>query len=243
MHQIDPALLSRVTALYSDGSVVKSNPSPIGGSWAWCAVDADNQRIIEQSGFLAPSARMNRITNNHTEFVAALAALAAMPDGWSGDLVVDSQVTMHRITTIRHSAAAPIPNLPDAWVKRAAAVLNRLGTVALFVCAGHPSATDLAAGITPNGIRVSPHNVWCDKECTRRNTEALCGLDATGHLVVADAYDLITPAKLADVPYVPRAADFGITDPLPDLCPYCGVVQCDCPMRRKPFVPPSEETS
>ena len=239
----DPALLAQVVALYSDGSVVARNPSPYGGSWAWCGVDQGGTRIIEQSGFLAPSVRMNRVTNNHTEFVAALSALAAMPDKWTGYLYTDSQVTMQRITAIRESAAAQPANLPDAWVKRAAAVLNRLGPVHLYLVAGHPNAEALATGWTPNGVRVSPHNVGCDQECARRNRAALRGVAHTDRLVVASADELVTPAKLAPVPYVPRAADFGITDPLPDLCPVCGVVQCDCPIRRKPFVPQSEDPS
>ena len=227
---IDPALLAVTTALYSDGSVVERNPSPYGGSWAWCGVDAEGHRIIEQSGFLAPTAKMPLVTNNHTEFVAALSALAAMPDGWTGKLYTDSQVTLFRINTIRHSATARPQNLPEAWVVRAAAVLNRLGHVALYLVAGHPSAADLDAGITPDGVAVSPHNVWCDEACRSRNRQARLGIQQTGRIVVASTDDLATPAKLAAAP-----ASQPITDPLPDLCPVCGVVQCDCPMRRKPY--------
>lgn len=36
-------LLLSVVAVYCDGGVILKNPSEVGGTWAWCAVDAEGQ--------------------------------------------------------------------------------------------------------------------------------------------------------------------------------------------------------
>jgi hypothetical protein len=42
--------------LYTDGGVIGANPSPFGGTWAYCIVDtADNQRVTCNSGVITPS--------------------------------------------------------------------------------------------------------------------------------------------------------------------------------------------
>ena len=37
-------------ALYADGGVIGSNPSSLGGTWAWCGVSASGDRIRTISG-------------------------------------------------------------------------------------------------------------------------------------------------------------------------------------------------
>ncbi|HRH46677.1 MAG TPA: hypothetical protein PKY82_33845, partial [Pyrinomonadaceae bacterium] len=69
---------NEIVALYCDGGVISMNPSPIGGTWAWCGVNAKGERVIEQSGaFPAPESRP--VSNNHTEQIAITKALEAMP--------------------------------------------------------------------------------------------------------------------------------------------------------------------
>lgn len=40
-----------IIAVYADGGVILKNPSAIGGTWAFCGVDAEGNRVIEGSGF------------------------------------------------------------------------------------------------------------------------------------------------------------------------------------------------
>ncbi len=86
-----------ITKLFADGGVIIKNPSPFGGTWAYCGVDENDERIIEASGFISLVAEINSmiwivdrrsgqdrdfigdqparpsnrpITNNHTEQIA-----------------------------------------------------------------------------------------------------------------------------------------------------------------------------
>jgi len=87
---------NQIVALYADGGVIKSNPSSTGGTYAWCAVDAESNRVIEKGG-VAPAPPGFQITNNHMEQVAICLALEAMPDGWSGTVYSDSNVALGRV--------------------------------------------------------------------------------------------------------------------------------------------------
>jgi hypothetical protein len=49
-----PKLVSDIHTVYADGGVVNINPSPIGGTWAFCHVDANGGRIREESGRIEP---------------------------------------------------------------------------------------------------------------------------------------------------------------------------------------------
>ena len=42
-------------ALYTDGGVIGQNPSPIGGTWAWCMVGADGTRTRHAYGSVTPA--------------------------------------------------------------------------------------------------------------------------------------------------------------------------------------------
>jgi ribonuclease HI len=152
-----------IVKLYADGGVIKKNPSPIGGTWAWCGVTVGECRIIQRGGFIpAPEGRL--ITNNHTEFIAATLALEAMPEGWSGVLCSDSQITLGRLFERWR-----IANLPRNVYMRGISALKKLGDVKPLLLQGHPTKKDLERGIgAKRGYPVSIHNVWCDKECGRQ---------------------------------------------------------------------------
>ena len=156
-------MLEQIIAIYTDGGVIGRNPSAVGGSWAWCAVDAEGNRIIERGGVVeAPPGRV--ITNNHTEYFAATLALEAMPEGWSGTLYSDSQITIGRLLW-----GWRCENLPVKAVERSRAALARLGRVEAVLLQGHPTKADLACGMgKKRNLPVSTHNVWADAECNRQ---------------------------------------------------------------------------
>jgi ribonuclease HI len=154
--------MTEVVAVFADGGVVRQNPSPIGGTWACCHVDRDEQRIWCASGFILPSEVGGwPVTNNQTEFYALLAGLEALPDGWHGDACSDSQVTL-----IRFFQRGALRGIPDAWRQRMGYTLRRLDPLIRPVLLdGHPTRAQLAEGVGKRGHRVSEHNVWCDAAC------------------------------------------------------------------------------
>lgn len=153
--------MSEIVALYADGGVISKNPSTLGGTWAWCAVDVEGNRVIERYGSI-PARNGRPITNNHTEQIAITLALEAMPDRWTGVLYSDSNVAIGRVFDNWGTK-----NLPANISDRSRAVRARLGKVTAVLLQGHPTKADLAVGIgAKRNLPVSIHNVWCDKACT-----------------------------------------------------------------------------
>lgn len=147
-------------ALYTDGGCIGPNPSPIGGTWAWCAVDSTGVRVQTRSG-VVPAGSDLRGTNNVAEYYAVLQALEFQPRGWTGTLYSDSAVTLGRIFGDWATAG-----IPAAWVARASAARGRLGPVTGVLVKGHPTKKDLAAKKSlRTGRPVSIHNQWCDQAC------------------------------------------------------------------------------
>lgn len=194
----DPAPFWRRSpvAVFGDGGVIQKNPSPIGGTWAWCAVTADGTHTREASGYVLPSAhphpgwpRVPRpdVSNNHVEFYAILRALESLPDDWQGRVATDSQVTVTRFGHLADWRSGPPPylptQLPPDWQERARAALRRLPLIRWTPVAGHPTQVDLGRGFawreevdvdpatggelrTKTKVLVSRHQVWCDDRCT-----------------------------------------------------------------------------
>lgn len=163
-------------ALFADGGIIGRNPSSIGGTWAWCLVDATGQRIATDSGFVltgegevahrpedAEAWTGEVVTNNVTELVALVRGLEALPTTWRGAVCSDSQITLGRLFS-----AWAWNGIPDAWVERALAAMVRFAEGALtpVLLQGHPTRTDLAAGIgAKRRLPVSEHNVFVDRLC------------------------------------------------------------------------------
>ncbi|MEN3333523.1 MAG: RNase [Blastocatellia bacterium] len=156
-----------IVALYADGGCVSRNPSPLGLTWAWCAVDENDRRVIERSGFV-PSPGDRLLTNNHAEQIAIVLALEAMPAGWSGLIYSDSMVALGRVFR-----GWRCTNLPECIIRRTQAAKHRLGTLRHELLKGHPTKRELAAGIGRNGRRVSSHNVWVDHACSLQAHQAM----------------------------------------------------------------------
>ncbi len=156
-------------AVYADGGVVEVNPSPLAGVWAFCTVAADGLRLHESSGVILPyevlpdPVRGQVVTNNHAEFYAVMKALTILPDGWSGSVCSDSQVTLDRI-----SGKCRLQYLPQAWIEQVSRQLRRLGTLEYVYLKGHPTRKALTRGTYGDKqMPVSIHNVWCDQACQR----------------------------------------------------------------------------
>ncbi|MCK8265740.1 hypothetical protein LW980_17860, partial [Erwinia amylovora] len=72
------------TEVYADGGVVMVNPSPHGGTWAWCHVSGERMAASGSGSFPPAEYGMESASNNLTEFLALLHGLEALPDGWAG---------------------------------------------------------------------------------------------------------------------------------------------------------------
>lgn len=162
-----------VIAVYADGGLLKVNPSPIGGMWATCHVNAAGEMVWSDSGLVLAEVGdpfLSTVSNNVTEFRALLAGLEVLPDGWSGRACSDSLVTIRRFRD-----DAGLAGIPIEWRRRMAVVLGRLGQIEYVLLDGHPSRAQLAeqeklgewvAGAGKRGNPVSKWNRWCDERCT-----------------------------------------------------------------------------
>ena len=151
-------------ALYTDGGVIGQNPSPIGGTWAWCMVNADGTRTRHAYGYVTPAdLGTPTVSNNHTELLALVLGLEALPAGWAGTVCSDSWVSLQRVFL-----AAKLANVPP-WLVERLQTLQKSGALkqmTYILLDGHPTRAELAAGIGKRGHGVSIHNVWCDQQCS-----------------------------------------------------------------------------
>ena len=160
-------------ALYTDGGVIGQNPSPIGGTWAWCMVGADGTRTRHAYGSVTPAdLDTPTVSNNHTELLALVLGLEALPAGWAGTVYSDSWVSLQRVFL-----AAKLANVPP-WLVDRLQTLQKSGALKQMTYTlldGHPTRAELAAGIGKRGHMVSEHNVWCDQQCSAIARERLQG--------------------------------------------------------------------
>jgi ribonuclease HI len=152
-----------IIELYTDGGVIGQNPSPIGGTWAWCMVDASGQQQRHARGWMSPAEMgVDVVSNNHTELLAIVLGREALPYAWTGTIYSDSWVSLQRV--FLH---ARLNNVPQ-WLVERLQKLQRDGW--LSGCSwqlldGHPTRAQLEAGIGKRGNPVSTWNVWCDEQC------------------------------------------------------------------------------
>jgi ribonuclease HI len=166
--------------LYTDGGVVKVNPSPIGGTWAWVLTqdDGEGEGIVRcASGLILPAECDGAsVSNNVAELRAALEALEAMPGYWRGTLLSDSQITLGRIFK-----GWPLKGVPLDLYRRLHRIQLRLREdlqVEPVLLQGHPTKADLARGIgAKRGYPVSKFNKWCDEACQEQARRALASLE------------------------------------------------------------------
>lgn len=192
-------LVARANRLVADGGTVGPNPSPYGAAFAWLFVTPEDEIVLSGTGMIVPTSeglpryqhRPWRVTyvlpeyaqvgysNNLAEYGAVLDALRFIPDGWSGQIVSDSDVTLGRLfrgwNWKQTKASAGIP---ADWVAEATRHLSRLGKVEPLLVAGHPTPQELSTG-TKRGLPTSKFNVAVDRECGYiiREFNALRGID------------------------------------------------------------------
>jgi len=147
--------------LYVDGGVCGKNPSPVGGTWAWCQVE-NGEMIRQGSGIITPEdIGLPVVSNNFTEIYAAIRGLQSMPEDWAGTIFTDSLITLRRITK-----GGKFNGIPE-WLRASVGALKQDRKWQAVLVKGHPSREDLERGCTMDGKPVSAWNVFCDKECNR----------------------------------------------------------------------------
>lgn len=152
-----------VVALYADGGLVRCNPSPYAGAWAWCHVSQSGEIVARGSGIVPWDGTGDGVTNNEMEAMALIEGLESLPEGWAGRVCSDSKVGLGWVL----AAAGYQSKCPDALRQRAMQATRRLGFIRRVLMNGHPSEAHLAAGIGGRGLPCDRHQVWCDQECTR----------------------------------------------------------------------------
>lgn len=152
-----------VAKVFVDGGVCGRNPSAEGGSWAYILLDEKERCLLKASGFVTPAdVGLSLVTNNLTEFLAALYALEVMEEGWSGAIHTDSRVTQCRMDSTR----AAMNGIPEDLQHRWRHAKLRLGSFTTVLLNGHPTEADILRGRGPRGLPVSSWNVLCDELCT-----------------------------------------------------------------------------
>ena len=152
-----------VAQVYTDGGVIKVNPSPFGGTWAYRLIGPDGLLVDAESYYLTPGeVGLPTVSNNVMELYAALRGLEACEGGWSGELLTDSNVTLLRV----RRQGAKMNGIPQWMIKRLLAVKERLGDYWITLLGGHPSKLDLRRGHRSDGMPVHWQNHLCDLACT-----------------------------------------------------------------------------
>jgi ribonuclease HI len=158
--------------LYCDGGVVKINPSPIAGTYAWCYV-VDDVIINKGSGLVYPrNVHSNVVSNNQTEFISLLKGLNSLPEDWIGIVKSDSQISLGRIFMEWRFKKG----IADYLIQKYKEIKNKFlywDQIKWVLLSGHPTRKELETGIGKNGLPCSKWNVWCDKECGRLASEIL----------------------------------------------------------------------
>lgn len=163
--KIDQPRNELVSSVYADGGLLAMNR--IGGVYAWCGVTSSGHRVISGRDTVLESKLKQPVTNNHTEQIAIIKALEAMPEGWSGKVYSDSNVALFRVFW-----NGGTKNLPWIIEERTKEAVRRLGKLEPMLLQGHPTETDLIVGIGERrGIPVSIHNHFCDIQCELEKKE------------------------------------------------------------------------
>lgn len=154
--------MSKPFDLYCDGGVIGSNPSSIGGTYAWLMVGEDGQ-TRGKANVLTVEKNGGPVTNNQTEMLAVLRGLEHCPSDWTGTIYSDSAVTLGRIFS-----GWKWNNIPE-WMhllfREQRQRLTNWEHIKHVQLDGHPTRAQLVSGVGKRGNPVSEHNVWCDKAC------------------------------------------------------------------------------
>ncbi len=187
--------LSSAISVYADGGLLGKNEKDWGcregGTWGWCAVSAPEKRDLlengnEIGGYDAHSELIHSdsgvvkgtdkrgVTNNHTEQIAIIKAIEAMPENWSGTIYTDSRTALLRVQCDYqihnlgfNRKVTSEKGLPPNISRRSKEAVQRLGKRVKFVLLqGHPTNEELAQGWgNRRDLPVSKWNDLCDELC------------------------------------------------------------------------------
>lgn len=110
-----------IVALYIASGCIGSNPSAIGGTYAWRIISSED--TIYGRAAVVPASRIGaEVTNNQAEMLALLDGLSRLPAHFHGKVYSQSQVTLGRAF-----AGFRWKNIPDWMHKRYQVERSRLG--------------------------------------------------------------------------------------------------------------------
>lgn len=166
--------LSQELEVFADGGVIKKNPSPYGGTWAFRFVQGGSVLLEDWGAFRAEN-EFSKVTNNVTELVAIVKALGSIPSEVRfAKVFSDSANALGRVFQNWSKKNVPFWLLAD--LRRERLRLRHFRAFAPVQLDGHPTRAQLAAGVGKRGNRVSEHNVWCDRACTLAGKELFARL-------------------------------------------------------------------
>lgn len=154
----------RVNRLYADGGVVLKNPSPLGGTWAYCMVTADGRLLYEDYDVV----RANKfpagvVTNNQMELLAVIRGLQTLRREMVVHVCSDSEITLGRLFK-----GYAMENIPEWMVNELNIERGRLHQFKDFkytLISGHPTKLQLETGIGKHGHPTSEWNMRADELC------------------------------------------------------------------------------
>lgn len=161
--------ISKVNFLYTDGGVIQKNPSPIGGTWAYCVVSPDGDLLYEDYDVVPAKKLGGMATNNQMELLAIIRGLQTITRDSIVHMCSDSQVSLQRVFL-----GASMSNIPDWMVDALEIEKSRLALFKKFkytLLAGHPTKAQLVDGFGKNHHPVSKWNVWVDGLCHKAADE------------------------------------------------------------------------
>lgn len=157
----------QIVQMISDAGLVTPGTASL-AAVAYCLINREDERALVGHGLLHPAAcGLTGVGCNTAEFYAfllGLETLARTCPGWSGTVCTDSNVTLQRFF-----GGWKMGGIPAAWVWRGQQARQQLGELTPVLLGGHPTKSDLEAGVrwskAPH-LPVSRHQVWCDERCT-----------------------------------------------------------------------------
>lgn len=156
-------------SLYTDGGVVGSNPSSIGGTVAFYIIGQKNEVLSNYSSFLHPNFMgSDKVTNNQTELWALLLGLAHLKPDQIAHVYCDSEISLGRV--FKNYAMANIPKFMFyvlMHIKR----MENFKKLEYTLLSGHPTKRQLELGTGKGGRPVSEWNVNCDRDCNLRSVD------------------------------------------------------------------------
>lgn len=165
--------MSKILSLFVDGGVIGSNPSMIGGTYAYRLIFEDGSNA-GRGNVITPTEIGGPVTNNQTEMLAMLEGLKRLPDYWTGTIYSDSAVTLGRVFS--GWKWKNIPTWMHQLYKEQRARLTCWSDIKYVQLDGHPTKAQLLSGIGKRGNPVSEHNVWCDQACTEAGETFMAGI-------------------------------------------------------------------